>query len=162
MFEQITGMLIGAFDFIFLPLNVFQPHVSLLIISAILAIIVILINRFSVDRKLMKEIKDRMSEVRENLTKAQKDGNTEQANKFLADMMKINNEYMRHSLKALFISLIIVALFLPWMKYKYSALTVASLPFSLPIIGSQLGWVGWYILVSFAIGWVVRKIVEAE
>lgn len=162
MFEQITSVLVGTFDFVFSPISILQPHISLTIISIFLTIIVILINRFSVDRKLMKEIKERMSEIRENLTNAQKEGNREQINKFLSEMMKVNNEYMRHSFKALLISGIIVALFLPWLKYKYSALTVASLPFNLPLIGSQLGWIGWYILVSFTIGWVIRKIIEGE
>lgn len=161
MFEEITGLIVNAFDFVFWPLAVFQPHISLLIVSILLTIIVVLINKFSVDKKVMREMKDKMSGIRESLTKAQKEGNTEQANKFLASMMEANNKYMRYSFKAMVISLIVLSLFLPWLRYKYSAL-VTALPFTLPFIGSQIGWVGWYILASFAIGWVIRKIVEGE
>jgi len=161
MFEEITGMVVNAFDFVFWPLSILQPHISLLIVSILLSVVVVIINKFSMDKKVVKGMKDKMSGIRENLTRAQKEGKTEEANKYLASMMEANNEYMKYSFKTMIISIVVLSLFLPWMSHKYSAL-VTALPFSLPFIGSQIGWVGWYILASFAIGWVIRKVVEGE
>jgi uncharacterized membrane protein (DUF106 family) len=41
---------------------------------------------------------------------------------------------------------------------QYKEVQVAVLPFTLPWIGSNLGWLGWYFLISLAISLVVRKI----
>jgi uncharacterized membrane protein (DUF106 family) len=49
-------------------------------------------------------------------------------------------------------------LFLPWLNYTYEAKVVASLPFDVPFIGHELSWILWYVLVSFTIGWVIRKL----
>lgn len=137
---------------------VFKFHVSLFLISIFLTVLVLLVNRLAVNRKLMKEIKERITEIRENLTKAQKEGNAEDTNKFFSELMKNYNQYLKLNFKALIISLAIIAIFFPWMKYKYEGLTIANLPFSLPVIGSSLNWIMWYILVSFAIGWVIKKL----
>jgi uncharacterized membrane protein (DUF106 family) len=37
-------------------------------------------------------------------------------------------------------------------------MAVAELPFNVPMVGSSVDWIFWYILVSFTIGWVVRKV----
>lgn len=103
-----------------------------------------------------------MEDIRESLTQAQKDGNKEEVSKFLAEMMKMNSQYMKQTFKALIISMIVLALFLPWLTHTYGGSVVAALPFSLPLIGSNLTWIYWYILVSVSIGWVVRKLLEAD
>jgi len=154
--------LIAVFDLIFSPLAIFKPHISLLIVSTVLTLIVLFLNRLAMNKNLVKEIKTKMEEIKENLTRAQKEGNTEEINKFLSEMMKTNSQYIRQNFKTMIISLVVISLFLPWLGYKYGGAAVAALPFSLPIIGSSLGWVYWYILVSIAVGWVVRKLIEAE
>ncbi|MHA1743660.1 MAG: EMC3/TMCO1 family protein [Candidatus Heimdallarchaeota archaeon] len=162
MFQQITGMMITAFDVVFSPLQVFSPHISLLIVSAILTLIVLCVNKFSVNREVAEQIKNRMREIRESLTKAQKAGDTEEINKFLGEMMKINNQYMRIMLKSMVVSIIILAMFLPWLKYRYGGMAVVNLPFSMPVIGSSLNWILWYVLVSFTIGWVAKKLLGMD
>ena len=157
MIESITGAVINAINVIFSPLSVFSPIISLLIVSSLLTVLVLGLNRIVTNRKLIKEIKDKMQDVREKLTAAQKAGDKENANKFLAEMMNINNRYMKQTFKAMIVSLVVLGLFLPWLKYKYDGMTVAILPFSLPLIGSSLSWIYWYILVSFAVGWVAGK-----
>lgn len=152
----------GFFDVVFSPLNILQNHVSIFLISFALTIVVLILNRIFVNKDLIREIKNKMADIRENLTKAQKEGNKENVEKFLSELMKVNNEYMKHSFKSLMVSLIVLSLFFPWLNYKYAGLTVATLPFNLPIIGSKLTWLYWYILVSFTIGWVIRKIFNLE
>lgn len=154
--------LIAVFDVIFSPLAILRPHISLLIVSAILTLVVIILNKLTIKKDLVRDMKKRMEEIRESLTKAQKDGNREEANKFLSEMMKANSQYMRQTFKTLIVSTVVLALFLPWLTHKYGGSAVATLPFSLPFIGSNLSWIYWYILVSLTIGWVVRKLLEVE
>jgi uncharacterized membrane protein (DUF106 family) len=154
--------LIAAFSFIFGPLTVLKPGLSLLIVSSILTILVLALNKLLVNKNLMKEIKVKMDELKENLTRAQKEGNSEEINKYLAEMMQANNQFMKQNFKTMIASLIVIALFLPWLGYQYGGAIVASLPFTLPFLGSSLGWSYWYVLVSFTVGWVIRKLVEGE
>lgn len=156
MLEQITGM----FDFVLSPIAAFPPHLAILITSFLVTAMIIGINRLFTKRSVIQEIKNRIEEIRENLTRAQKEGNTENINKFLNEMIKANNEYMKYTFKTLIISIVIATLFLPWLSYKYSGLTVATLPFSVPLIGSELNWIYWYILASLTIGWILNKLME--
>jgi uncharacterized membrane protein (DUF106 family) len=111
---------------------------------------------------LIEEVKNKMEEIRENLTQAQKVGNAEEINKFLKEMMKTNSQYMRQMLKAMIISIVVLAMFLPWLNYKYGGVAIVKLPFTLPILGSSLNWVWWYVLVSFAMGWVIKKLLGMD
>jgi len=159
MLEGITSLIVGVFDFVFSPIAAFPPHISLLIIAAFLTLLIVFLNKIFVNRKILKEIKTKMQEIRENLTQAQKEGNTEQINKFLTEFMSINKNYMKQSFKGMIISLVVIAIFLPWLTYKYSGMTIATLPFKLPIIGSNLSWLYWYFLVALTIGWVVNRLI---
>ncbi len=152
----------NAFAVVFAPLNIFRPIISLLLLSSFLTILVIVITKFFVNTKLLKEIKDEMEKIREQLTAAQKEGNHELANDHLKKMMEVNSKYMQHSFKAVIISIIVLGLFLPYLKFKYEGLAVAHLPFAVPFIGDSLSWLYWYILVSFMIGWVIRKVIGMD
>ena len=162
MFEEITGALVASFDYIFAPITTLLPIASLFIISVTLTMTIVVINRLLVDKDVVKHLKDRMEEIREDLTKAQKTGDNETAAKTLNELMGVNNAYMKQTFKVLIASLIIIGMFIPWMKYEYSDTAVATLPFTVPLIGNQLDWLLWYILVSFTIGWVVRKLLELD
>jgi len=158
MFEQITGMLVSTLDFVFLPLAVLNPAISLFIISAFITLLTTFINKLLTDTKLVSELKESMDDIREKLTDAQKSGNKDEVSKFLDEMMSLNSKYMKHAYKTLIVSLILIAIFLPWVKQTYGGMAVANLPFNVPLVGSNLNWIFWYILVSFTIGWVVRKV----
>jgi len=152
----------NAFATVFAPLNIFPPIISLLLLSSFLTILVIVITKFFVNTKLLKEIKDEMEKIREQLTAAQKEGNNELANQHLKNMMQVNSKYMQHSFKAVIISIVVLGLFLPYLKFKYADIIIARLPFAVPFIGNSLSWLYWYILVSFMIGWVIRKVIGMD
>ena len=162
MFEQITGLVVKTLDTVFAPIAIFQPIISLLIFSTMITIIIIFLNRLTVNRKLVRELKDKMEEIRENLTRAQKEGNREDVNKFLNELMKINGQYMKYTMRTLIVSMAVIMLFLPWLNFKYGGTAVAILPFSVPILGSSLTWIFWYALVSLTVGWIIKKLLGIE
>lgn len=155
---MIVDALISFFDFIFSPLLILKPHISLFIISSIIAILVILTNKFFVNRKKVDEIKRRMEEVRLKIAEAQKSGDQEYANKLLNELLKINAEHLKQNLRALVVTLVLISFILPWIKYRYEGMAVLNLPFSIPIIGSSFSWVVWYFLASFVVSWILRKV----
>ena len=154
--------LFSVLNFVFYPLTLVKPVFALFIISAFITIAITLINRLLVNQKLVKDLKNRMETIRENLSKAQKSGESEKASKLLNEMLTINNQYMGQMFKALSVSIIVVLLFLPWMQFKYSNAPVARLPLAVPYIGSEMNWVVWYLIVSLAIGWVIRKLMGMD
>ncbi len=155
VFEQLTF----ALDIVLSPITALPTPIAILIISAGITGLLLVLSKLLVNKNMVKEIRAKMEETRENLTKAQKEGNKENVQKFLDELMKTNNQYMKQTFKTMIISLIVVSIFLPWLGYKYQGLTVAVLPFSLPFIGSQLPWLYWYFLVSLMVGWTARKLV---
>jgi uncharacterized membrane protein (DUF106 family) len=158
MFEILTS----ALNFIFSPLTIFPPIVSLFIVSFLITFLIILINKFFINQSAVKILKAKMEQMREDALKLQKDGNMEKANDVLNEMTKANLDYMRHTFKALAVSILVIILFLPWVQTTYKDITVAKLPLAVPYIGSNLNWFVWYFIASLAIGWIVRKMMGVE
>ena len=144
-------------DPIFAPLLAFEPHISLFIFAVILTTIIYGINRIMINKKLSKEIKNKLATVKENLTKAQKEGKKDEISKFLNEYMTINNQYLRQTFKVVAVTFVVVIVLFPWASTKFSGVAVAELPFALPFIGTSMGWIGWYILVSITGSWLLRK-----
>ena len=138
---------------------ILKPHLILLLISCALTAFLLALNRILVKKEFVEELKRRMIEIREGLAKAQREGNMEAANKLLDEMLKANAEYMKQNFKYVIVSMIVLLFTLPFLSGSFSGLAV-EIPFSLPFIGSKLNWIGWYILVSFAVGWVIRRLLE--
>ncbi|MEM5793853.1 MAG: EMC3/TMCO1 family protein [Candidatus Aenigmatarchaeota archaeon] len=139
----------------------FRPHILLLIISSAITLFLFFLNRLLVKKDVLKEIKTRMIEIRENLAKAQASGNNEEINKYLNELLKINSEYMRQNLKILVVSMVVIIAVLPFISNAFSGMSV-SIPFEIPFIGSKLNWSIWYILVSFSVGWAIKRLLEGE
>ncbi len=144
---------------VFSPLLALKPHIGLFVFSLILTTIIYAVNKVMINRKVSKEIKDRLATVKENLTKAQKDGRKDDINKFLKEYMAINNQYLKQTFKVMIVTFLVVILLFPWANTKFTGVTVAQLPFALPFIGTGMGWIAWYILVSITGSWLLRKFI---
>ncbi len=145
------------FDAVFAPIVAFPNHLAILFISILLTLMLVSFNKILVKKNIREELKKKMEEVKMNLAQAQKEGNKEDQNKFLNDMMKLHNETMKHTLKATLVSMAVIVLILPWVANKYEGLTVAAVPFEIPLIGANLSWLYWYILVSLTVSWVLNR-----
>lgn len=154
MFE----ILIKAVDFIFSPITVFPPAFAILIFAVFLTLLIFFLNRLTTNKNLMKELKEKMEKIKADLEKAQKEGDKEKFNKILSEMMNLNKAYMKQTFKSLVISIIVIAIFLPWAKYKYQDVIIA-MPFNLPFINSFPSWLLWYVLVAFTASWILQKLV---
>lgn len=166
MAEGLTGFLepIGvAVDPIFAPLTIFPPHIAILAISIILTAAIMGISRLFVNRNLMIQLKEQMENVKEKLNAAQKSGNKEEQTSQLNELMKINSQYMSHSMRIMMVSIVVAILFFPWLGFRYAGVAAVDLPFTLPIVGWEtLDWLAWYIMSAFTVGIVMRKIMGSD
>lgn len=154
MMEALASLL----NFVFWPLTVLPPVLSIFLIAFFVTVLIIAINKIFVKKAAVKELKEKMSVLREELIELQKQGNLEKAKEVLNEITKHNLSYMRHTLKALVISTIAIILILPWVQYTYKDTPVAKIPLALPYLGSSLSWFIWYFIASLTIGWIIRKL----
>lgn len=159
---MVFEILISGMEILFSPLTFMPPFISIFFISLILTFLVFLVNLRTTRGKYLKELKKRIEEIRENLTKAQKERNQKKMEEFFQELLKLNKEYLKHSFKAIFISFVIIITILPWLQFKYEGMVIATLPFSLPFIGQKMNWMGWYLLVSFTVAWIIRNLIGED
>ena len=151
-------------DPIFNPLLNLNHVVALLIFSGILTSIIYFINKIFVNQKELKKMRQDITEVREKLSQAQKDGNKDEINKLLNDMMTINNDYFKQTFKTLIVSMIVLLLLFPWANHTFGDQTVITHPFIsfislVPLLNLIPNWLVWYILSSITISWLLRKFI---
>lgn len=157
MFDALTGYFIGPVGILFSPVASLNPTLSLFFIAVFIATLINVLNLKFIDHDALSDLKQRMEEAREQMTSAQKSGDNDAAQKSIDNLLKINQEFMKHNYKRMMISLVIVIVFLPYVSSTYEGMVVAALPMSVPFFGESIGWLVWYFIVSFTIGWVVQK-----
>ncbi|RLJ00536.1 MAG: hypothetical protein DRP03_00400 [Candidatus Aenigmatarchaeota archaeon] len=134
---------------------------ELTILSIVISFITMLIYRLMTDPKKMKEIKDNLSHYKKLFNKAQKSNDMEKAQKYMGEIMKLNQHILRINMRPMLISMIIVILAITYLGNVYKGITIA-LPFSLPFLGKEIGWFWWYVIVSFSSTLVIRNILGVE
>ena len=142
----------------FMGLN---PAVNILIIGAIISITMSLVNRKFLGSGKAKEVKKKMQDERSKMLEAQKCGDTKRMNECLANLMKINSQYMSFMIKPMIISFGIFLIIAPWLRGTYQGMTVATIPQSIPFAGGiALSWFWWYAICTFVISLIARKLLE--
>ena len=149
-------------DPIFSPLTSLPSIISLFLLASVVTVITLFINNFFMRRDFVRELKTRMEEIREEMIEFQKRGEIEKVNKLMNELTKINVEYIKHSVKAVAVSMLIVIFVLPWVQVKYQASPVGRFPAAVPYLGDELSWMVWYFIASLTVGWVVRKLMGWE
>lgn len=142
-----------------------------LIISAVITFAITLVYRFLVNQSEIRELKAKLREHQGKIKELQKTNPTE-ANKLMAETMNLSSNQFRMNMKPMFMTLIIVAIVLPWMGGIFSGIVI-KLPFYSDLFKSLLGWfvgstglikpwLAWYMLVSIPIGQLFRKLIGVE
>ncbi|WP_457554860.1 DUF106 domain-containing protein [Candidatus Pyrohabitans sp.] len=144
--EESTGYMLGIF-----------------IVATLVSLFITVVTARVVDQKKMRRAKERMKELQERMKKAQKSKNTKEMTKINREMMEIQREMMGDAFKPMIYTIIPIFLVFSWLRYTVPPdVTVVTLPFALPKYGTTLGWFGWYILSSFAVSPLLKKLLNIE
>jgi len=154
MFEFITDA-VGA---LFSPLLVLPSIVVVAGMAVFLTVVSTLCYRFLVDQNKVREIKQKLKELGKQSKKTEQ---PEEAKAAMSEMLKLQNSQMKMSMKPMIVTLLIVAMILPWMSATFKG-EVAVLPISLPYFGADFGWLMWYFVVSIPVTQVARKLMGVE
>ncbi len=152
--EIITSNLYWLLTTVFAPLLVLPSIVSLTILSVMLVFILTLISKKFVDQNVAKQL---LEEIKALDRKIKETKDQKESEKLLDEKMKLISKQMKMSYKSLFAGMIFIIIFLPWFGHVYTQ-PLIDLPFSLPLIGSTVGWLVWYIVVSIPLSLLFRKL----
>jgi uncharacterized membrane protein (DUF106 family) len=152
------GFLDGSIGFIWEWPGIF----AVFIVSIIVGVISVSGNYFLVDQEKLKAMREEFSEYNNRLMQARKTGNKKELRKLEAKGKQVRQqqaEMTSMSMKPMFLTIIPIFIFFGWVRAQpIAGELVINLPFTLPIFGNSLGWLGWYILCSFFFSQTFRKI----
>ena len=139
-----------------------KPTVSLFLVALSVSLTIVLSYKIFVDLESLNEAKKKLKKLQERLIEVQREKNVKEANRIIDEMTKINKVFIKESIKPMIVSLILLVTVFPVLSKVYTGKVVAKLPFSLPFVGSQLSWIGWYIIVSLTITWILKRLLGVE
>lgn len=141
------------------------------IVSALISIV----SAKVIDQKELKALREELSGYQKKMKEAQEKKDTKKLNKLQKQMMEKQSAMMSMSFKPMIYNMAPILLIFGWMRnfeplQAFSLLPVETLgksvivelPLALPHYGNYLGWFGWYILCSFPLSTLIRKILKLE
>lgn len=152
------------------------PVIAIFILAGILGIFITAVTRFTVNQEEMKKTRDEVSSFQKRMAKAQKEGNKKELKKLQPEQQRINQlnmKMMNSSMKPMLFTMIPILILFGWMRAHYTDpnMIAIHLPFDFSLFayfhrsnpnpaGNWLGYLGWYILTSYFVSGVVRKIMN--
>ncbi len=180
MMNSIYGILDMIFaPFISLDPNPNNPIFTIFMISTLVALLTTLANKFLVDQDRMEEIRVKMKAFQEEMREVKKSGDSKAMEKMQQkqlEMMSDQKEMMTMSFKPMLVTMLPILIVFWWMAQEpHIAQTVVMLPkiayycllvplwhmLYQPLPSTPTGaieWLGWYVLCSFAMSQIFRKI----
>ena len=139
------------------------------LVATIVSAIITFVTAKVVDQKEMKRYKELLKKYQDKMVKAQKKGDMKTTKKAQSKLMGVQSEMMKNSFAPMLYTMPPIILIFSWLRqYEYLQSYIAVqgyavlLPFTLPKFGASLGWLGWYILCSFATSITIKKVFGIE
>ena len=132
---------------------------NIIVISFLLTLLVNLTVKFLSDQKAMKSLKEEGESLKEEMKK-HKD-NPQKLMEMQKQAMESSLKYMRHSIWPMLFTMFPLLIIFGWLGKTFQpGETLINLPFSIPLIGSGLGWLGTYIISSIIFNLIIRKVLK--
>jgi uncharacterized membrane protein (DUF106 family) len=145
-------------------IEILQQHafLSILGISAALALFSTLVYKYATDQALMKAIKEEMKKLQDEM-KANKD-NPQKIAELQGKLMPLNTKMMSQSFKPMILTIVPFLVIFALLGKVYNGLIIIPMSFwqctnkitHLPYM-CHLGWVGTYVILSMIFTTILRK-----
>ncbi len=153
---SVTETVIAGMDIIFAPIISLTPLLSILVFAAILSVVSIVFSKLLMKKGYMKEMKMKQKELQKRMKDAQKEGDQKTVSKNMKEMMSMQGRYMKDNMKPMIATLGVGIVILLYMSNKFAEVSI-TLPFEIPLLGSSINWIWWYIIASVGISMGLRK-----
>ena len=139
------------------------PVYSLLSVSVVMSFMTSLIYRLFGNYKELKRLKAELNDLRESVSKAQKEKNEKKVMELLKKQNSLAMEQFQYMFKPMFLTMGLVGLVFMFLKKIYVGMDLSfGLPFSLPFIGNSVGWLGFYIIMTLPLTIFFRKLMKLD
>ena len=118
-----VGFLFSFFDFIFAPILMLNPIISLLILVTIISLIFTLSSKLLVNQAVLRQIKKETKSIQEKINKAKKDKKEKKMQKYWQKSMELTQKQFKMTMKPMIVSTFLIILLFPWMQSQYSDIT---------------------------------------
>lgn len=184
---MVLEVIFGAINWVFGPILALDPMpenpmLTIFLIATIIAFLTTLANKLLVDQSEMESSREEMNKFQETMKEAQMNGDSKKMAKAQAmqqDMMAKQSKMMKNSFKPLIVTIIPIMLMFWWMDQPSNPINevIVQLPEFVYYVllvplwhsvygmfyggGGHLpfiaGWLGWYIMCTFAMTQILRK-----
>ncbi|MGL4669128.1 MAG: DUF106 domain-containing protein [Methanobacteriaceae archaeon] len=179
---MVMNIIFDALNGVFAPIIALDPTptnplLTVFLISTTIAFITTIANKLLVDQDEMNKIRDDVKDFQTEMRDVQKSGDAKEIAKMQKkqkEFMSKQTEMMKMSFKPLIVTFIPILLVFYWMGQSVVSKVIVSLPqfvyygtltplwhmfYGPPTtaIPFAVGWLGWYILCTFAMTQVLRK-----
>ncbi len=179
-FEFIIDPIFSVLNFVFMPMiKAWGPMLGVFVISAIVSLFITAANKLLVDQDKLQESQKKMKAFQKEMMAAQKSQDPKamaKVQKNQEQFMKMQQEMMMNSFKPMVVTMLPILLLFWWMASEPAInKMVVELPsfvfyvLLVPVFHMlyaqspgvpymAIEWLGWYILCSFAMSFVWRKL----
>jgi uncharacterized membrane protein (DUF106 family) len=184
---MVLEVIFNGLNWIFTPIFALDPMpnnpmLTIFLIATIIAFITTLANKLLVDQDEMESSREEMKQFQEKMKEAQMSGDAKALAKAQAmqkDVMAKQGAMIKNSFKPLIVTIIPIMLLFWWMYQPTNPIngvivqlpqfvyymflvplwhTISSMFFGGdPSVPFQVGWLGWYIICTFAMTQILRK-----
>lgn len=149
----------AALTTIFTPILFFPKPIAELILAIIVIFIITLFYKYMINQDEVRKLKDEQKTLQQKMKEVQ--NNPEETKRLTTEIFKLSNRQMQMSFKPMIPTLIFAAAILPWMSKTFGS-RIVMLPFTLPYFGNDFGWLMWYLIISFPLSILFRKMMGVE
>ena len=136
--------------------------------SIAISIVIAVLYRIFIPKARAAENKRDLKEVREKTKAAQKSGDQKELKALMEKSLRLSNQQMMMQIKPMIASLVIVAIVLPVMSNLFGGI-IFNLPFGIPLVNTtwfifdgKVGWLGLYVIISFPVIFISRKLMGLD
>ncbi len=138
-----------------------NPLIGISVIATLLSFLFALIYRFTIDIRKMRTLKKKSRELKIKMDEARKKGDHKELKYLWEKSMRLTREQFAMGLKPMMLTLALVVLVFPLLKKTYNGVSFA-LPFQIPFVGHDIGWLGLYIIISIPTSMLFRKLLKVD
>ncbi len=154
--------------------NNYSPFWVILAAGIIVSTLITLVNYVMVDNERRREIQDELKNI-QNEQDLKSGG--KKAKQSSDRMMSLQKEMMKMTFKPMLVYWIPIIIFFRWLLQRYAGIVIIHFPFTIPGLatlhnfinyggvtfgGSQLGFMGWYILTTMFVSQILRKALDMQ
>ena len=114
-----VDLIINIGNILFSPLLGLEPVYTVSLVAFFLSLVFVIANKVLVNQDKLKHVKREMKTVQKQIKKAKAKNNEKEMKNLWAKSMKLNHQQLKMVLKPMMVSMLLIFMVFPWMKFTY-------------------------------------------